>query len=185
MDEDDIVHDVVEDSKRHSVKEGFEPEEYERLKTAVHDDILPLVGSERSFFILGSYDDAERERLRMVQDRLSEIGHAFLMLDTTEAWDYWTTQFKIFASRATYIVGVYEHTDGGHEWEAGYLDHHDYRHKTRILKREYETDEAEYEAFDGMFAHYIQLLDRLGHVYFWDDEQKLFADALENMIADL
>ena len=185
MNEDEIIHEVAEETKHHSAKNGFEPSEYERLKTAVHDDILPLVQSEWSFFILGSYDDTERERLRAVQNRLNEIGHAFLMLDTTEAWDYWTTQFKILATRATYIVGVYEHTDGGHEWEAGYLDHHNYRHKTRILKREYETEEAEYDAFDGMFAHYIQLLDRLGYVYFWETEEELFSCTLEELIEDL
>lgn len=117
MADDDIVHEIAEATKQYSGKDGFAPDEYERLKTAVHDDILPLVRSERSFFILGSYDDAERTRLRSVEDRLDEEGHAFLMLDTTEAWDYWTTQFKILATRATYIVGVYEHADGGHEWE--------------------------------------------------------------------
>jgi hypothetical protein len=184
MDDDEIVHEVVEETKQYSEKDGFEPDEYERLKTAVNDDILPLIQSERSFFILGSYGDTERTRLRKVQDRLSEEGYAFLMVDTTEAWDYWTTQFKILATRATYIVGVYEHTDGGHEWEAGYLDHHEYRHKTRILKREYSTETEEHEAFDGMFAHYIQLLNRLGYVYFWADEQELFDEALEDLIAD-
>ncbi len=36
MGEEEIVHEVVEETEHHSGKDGFEPEEYERLKTAVH-----------------------------------------------------------------------------------------------------------------------------------------------------
>lgn len=185
MADDDLLAAVAAETKQFSDKNEFTPAEYERLKDVVHEDLRPIAYSERSFFIIGSYGDDELVQLRAVQERLQQEGEAFLMRDITDAWEFWTTQFKVLANRATYIVGVFEHTHGGHEWEAGYLDHYEYRHKTQVLKRQYDDEAMERENFDGMFAHYIRFLDRLGRVYYWSDPDDLLDPVIEDLIADL
>lgn len=135
-----------------------------------------LVVSDRSYFVLGSYDDSEKHRLLVVRDLLAGRApgtYAFLMDDFPDAWEYWTTKFKILASRADYVVGVFEHSHGGHAWESGYIDHERFRQKSHVLKREYETEEAEREAFDAMFAHSLAVMDELGRVYRWSDDAEL------------
>lgn len=153
-------------------------EEYRSLRRALHSDVLDVIAADTSFFILGSYNDEEKDRLREVADRLYNDGHAFLLSDTSEAWENWTTQFKIYADRASHIVGVFEHADGGHEWEAGYLDHLEYRSKMYILKRRYPSLDPKEEPFDGMMAHYMLLVNRRGQLFEWDGEEDASADDL-------
>lgn len=43
-------------------------ERYNALKQAILTDVVPIAEAERSFFVLGSYGDAEKERLRFVAD---------------------------------------------------------------------------------------------------------------------
>lgn len=182
---EDLMRSVVEETKHYSAKDTLSREQYRELTRSVHCDLGQLLMGSRSFFLLGSYADAELKRLTAVQSRLNQEGEAFLMKDTPELWEFWTTQFKILANRATHIVGVFEHAQGGHEWEAGYLDHERYRHKTRILKREYtDRDDPTDEPFDGMFAHYIRLLHRLGRVYHWDGSSDATDDELEQSLLD-
>lgn len=145
-------------------------EKYAALKRAVDTDIVPIAQADRSFFVLGSYGDDEEERLRVVEERLDAIGKPFLLKDVEVFEDVlrWTTQFKVLANRATHIVGLYEHSDGGHEWEAGWLDHEPYRGKFTVIKRDYPDLEPRDEPFDGMFAHFLETVDALGQVYRFD-----------------
>ncbi|WP_306061020.1 hypothetical protein [Natronococcus wangiae] len=172
------LHQLIEDTLTYSEKEEHELsiEEYRSLRRSLHTDILDVVAAEQSFFVLGSYNAEERSRLDETVDRLYNEGHAFLLDDTLDAWENWTTHFKIYADRATHIVGVFEHADGGHEWEAGYLDHQEYRTKTYILKRRYPSLEAKEEPFDGMMAHYMILVDHRNQLFEWDGDE----DASEN-----
>lgn len=78
-------------------------------------------------------------------------------------------------SYADHIVGVYEHSKGGHAWEAGYIDQRAYRHRTRAFYRTYETDEAQYEAYDGMFAHYLLSMERVDRARAWETTEDLLA----------
>ncbi len=160
---------IVDETKRYSAKDTLSRDQYRKINRALDEDLETFLLSGRTFFVLGSYGENERDRLTAVKNRLTQEGYAFTMADVPEAWEFWTTKFKVLANRADYIVGVYEHADGGHEWEAGYLDHEEYRKKIRVLKRAYvDLDDPTDEPFDGMFAHFIQLLDRLGRVYFWE-----------------
>lgn len=153
------------------------PQQYRRLKDAVFGEAFEdLVFSDRRYFVIGSYDDGEKRRLLLVRDRLDARGdgvYAFLMDDVPEAWEFWTTKFKVLASRADHVVGVFEHSHGGHEWEAGYVAHERFRRKSHVLKRAYSTEEREREAFDGMFAHFLERMAELGRVYLWTDEDEL------------
>lgn len=170
---DELVAETAERSGRETVT----PEQHRKLKDAVFGAAWEsLVFCERSYFVLGSYDDEERSRLLVVRDRLLARGagtYAFLMDEFPEAWEFWTTKFEVLASRADYVVGVFEHSRGGHEWEAGHVAHERFRRKTHVLKREYETEAAERGAFDAMFAHFLDVMDELGRLYTWTDEDEL------------
>lgn len=145
-------------------------EEYATLKRAIDTDIVPIVEADRSFFVLGSYGDDEEERLRLAEKQLDTVGKPFLLKDVEAFEDVlrWTTQFKVLANRATHIVGLYEHSEGGHEWEAGWLDHEPYRGKFTVIKRDYPDLEPRNEPFDGMFAHFLETVAALGQTYRFD-----------------
>lgn len=169
----DIVEETVEESER----ERISPEQHQDLKDAVFGEKFgDMLFADVSYFVLGSYGNEEKERLLLVRDELRarDGAYAFLMSEMPEAWEYWTTKFVIFANRADYVVGVFEHNRGGHEWEAGQLDRPEYRPKTYVLKREYDSKEQERVHFDAMFAHYLAKMDeQLGQVYHWTDEAEL------------
>lgn len=165
MDDIQAVRDIRADEERYPDDLEFDNERWEQVKTELHDDLGRVI-SETSLFVLGSYNDNEAKRLEAVCSRFEDHGYPYLMEDIVELWEFWTTKFKILVSRSDYIVGVYEHSDGGHEWEAGYIDQKKYRDRTYVFKREYPSKELEYENYDGMFTHYLQSMDRIGH--FWD-----------------
>jgi len=178
---DDTLHQLIEDTRTYAEKEEYDLsiEDYRSLRRALHTDILDIIAADHAFFILGSYDPDEKSRLNKTADQLYNDGHAFLLDDTLQAWENWTTQFKIYADRTTHIVGIFEHSDGGHEWEAGYLDHQKYRPKTYVLKRRYPSLEPKEEPFDGMMAHYMILVDRRGQLFEWDGDEDTEAHELE------
>ena len=180
----DHFHQLIEDTRMYSEKgeDEMSIEQYRNIRRALHTDVLDVLAAEKAFFVLGSYDEAEKGRLRNARDRLYNEGHAFLLDDTLEAWEYWTTHFKIYADRATHIVGVFEHSHGGHEWEAGYLDHLEYRQKTYILKRRYRSVAPREEPFDGMMAHYMLLVDRRGQLFEWAADEDSTPEELERRL---
>lgn len=164
--------------------QSIDREQYAALKRAVETDVVPITEADRSFFVLGSYDD--EERLRLVADRLEPVGKPFLLKDL-EALDSvlgWTTQFKVMANRATHIVGLYEHSEGGHEWEAGWLDHEPYRGKFAVLKREYSDLEPKAEPFDGMFAHFLETLSALGQVHRFEASTEASREEIEQELKE-
>lgn len=183
----DKLHQLIADTLTYSEKEVYELdiEDYRSLRRALHTDILDIIAAERSFFVLGSYETDAKARLTATVERLYNDGHAFLLDETLDAWENWTTHFKIYADRATHIVGVFEHSDGGHEWEAGYLDHHEYRAKTSLLKRRYPTLEPKEEPFDGMMAHYMILVDRRDQLFEWKGDEGAGNDELEESLTNV
>ena len=99
--------------------------------------------------------------------------HAFLMKNLPAFTQNFALKFHVLIRRTDYVVGVFEHNRGGHEWEAGALSSPPVRHRTWILKREYPTTEAEHEAFDAMIADFFALIDELGQILLWTDEAEL------------
>lgn len=168
---------IVEETKEESEKERISPEQHQDLKDAVFgEEFGEVLFADVSYFVLGSYGTEEKERLWFVRDELGarDGAYAFLMDEMPDAWESWTTKFVIFANRVDYVVGVFEHNRGGHEWEAGQLDRAEYRPKTHVLKRKYDSEESEREHFDAMFADYLSKMDeQLGQVYYWRDETEL------------
>lgn len=180
----DELDEIVEKTRRYSGKDRISPDEHQRLKDAVFGErFREIVFADVTYFVLGSYADDEKRLLLLVRDELRRRrdAYAFLMDEMPEAWDYWTTKFRIFADRADYLVGVFEHNRGGHEWEAGRLDDEQYRPKTHVLKREYSTQAQERSHFDGMIADYFRKLDdQFGQLHRWTTEDELL-DRLERV----
>lgn len=183
---------VVTETADYAGKEAVTPEQYRDLKAAVFGaEFGALAFSDRSYFVIGSYDDGERYpldgtgeryRLELVRDQLRarDAAYAFTMDDFPEAWEYWTAKFKVLASRSDHVVGVFEHSHGGHAWESGYIDHEEHRRKSHVLKREYASEETERKAFDAMFAHFLETMAEQGRLYPWSDETELL-EQVENV----
>jgi hypothetical protein len=130
--------------------ETLTPERLEAIQTAMHEDLGRFIDT-TAYFVLGSYGDEERPRLEAVRDYLAREGtpagtdsdvDAFLMDEIHDISEFFTSKFKLLVSYADHIVGVYEHSQGGHAWEAGYIDQPAYRERTNAFYRVYETDEG-------------------------------------------
>lgn len=178
-DEGDLLRDAV-DVFESLLDRNLAPEELEGLKRGLSDEFVldALVYSDRSYLVLGSYgtderDGEELQRLELVRDVLDgrhPAHHAFLLSDLPEFHPNWVLQFLVAARRVDHVVGVFEHSFGGHEFESGALA------LLRpadlwILKRDYET--GEHEHYDGMMADFFALVDERDSLLTWTDEAEL------------
>jgi hypothetical protein len=171
--------------------ETLTPERVEAIQTGMHEDLGRFIDT-TSYFVLGSYGEEERPRLEAVRDQLASDAtpasadndvDAFLMDEILDISEFFTSKFKLLVSYADHIVGVYEHSKGGHAWEAGYIDQPAYRDRTRAFYRTYETDEAQYAAYDGMFAHYLLSMERVDRAQAWETTEDLL-DAVREAYID-
>lgn len=159
--------------------ETLTSETVEEIQTAMHEDLGRFIYN-TSYFVLGSYGDEERPTLEAVQDELTnEDNDVFLMDEIHDITEFFTSKFKLLVSYADHVVGVYEHSKGGHAWEAGYIDQSKYRTRTQVFYRLYETEDEQYEAYDGMFAHYILSMERVDRAHSWTTTEDL-NDAVRN-----
>ena len=76
-------------------------------------------------------------------------------------------------------MGVYEHSECGHSWEAGYIDQPKLRQRTQVFYRIYDTKDELYEAYNGMFANYLLSMERVDRAHTWATSDELL-DAVEN-----
>jgi hypothetical protein len=170
--------------------ETLTPERVEAIQTAMHEDLGRFIDT-TSYFVLGSYGEEERQRLEAVRDQLASDAtpastdddvEAFLMDEILDISEFFTSKFKVLVSYADHIVGVYEHSRGGHAWEAGYIDQPAYRDRTRAFYRVYRTDEVQYESYDGMFVHYLLSMERVDRARTWETTEDLLAAVQEAYI---
>jgi hypothetical protein len=181
---DDAGDQAVIDKLSEQPGETLTPERLEAIQTAMHEDLGRFIDA-TSYFVLGSYGEDERPRLEAVRDHIaSEVPPAnpdsdvdvFLMDEIHDISEFFTSKFKLLVSYADHIVGVYEHSRGGHVWEAGYIDQPAYRERTRAFYRVYETDEEQYAAYDAMFAHYLLSMERVGRSRTWETTDDLLGE---------
>lgn len=180
---DDARIQAVIDALGEQPGETLTPTRLEAIQTAMHEDLGRFVDA-TSYFVLGSYGPEERPTLEAVRDQLgtdaaadgddTEVD-AFLMDDIHDVSEFFTSKFKLLVSYADHIVGVYEHSQGGHAWEAGYIDQPTSRAQTRVFYKVYDTKEAQYDAYDGMFAHYLLSMERVNRAYAWETTDDLLA----------
>jgi hypothetical protein len=160
--------------------ETLTPERLETIQTAMHEDLGRFVGA-TSYFVLGSYGEEERPRLEAVRDRLAKEAasaggddvDAFLMDEILDISEFFTSKFKLLVSYADHIVGVYEHSQGGHAREAGYIDQPALRQRTRAFYRTDDSQDEQYAAYDGMFARYLLSMERVDRAYTWTTTEEL------------
>jgi hypothetical protein len=189
MSEDDSTRAVI-DKLGEQPSERLTPERVESIQTAMHEDLGRFINT-TSYFVLGSYGEDERPRLEAVRDHLAtetatptadDDVDAFLMDEILDISEFFTSKFKLLVSYADHVVGVYEHSQGGHAWEAGYIDQPAYRERTRAFYRTYETDDQQYAAYDGMFAHYLLSMERVDRAQTWETTEGLL-DAVQTAYA--
>lgn len=181
-DVDELVTDVGA-AIRTLLDEPLSPAELERLKRtlyeerAVYEDVL---ASDCSYLLIGSYGTEERsgaeldrlERVRFVLDNRHDGHHAFLLRDVPALAGNFVLTFYVLCLRVDYVVGVFEHNRGGHEFEAGLVAPTN-ECDVWVCKREYDTEEREREAYDAMLAHYFELLESKGRLLRWRTEDEL------------
>lgn len=141
------------------------------------------------YFVLGNYDDPQKERVRRAARVLEREGSenvAVLLDDLDPDDDYWENfyaKFRFVLSMSDYVVVVAEDNDGGHELELGEVPLAD----TFVLKRDYSSasieDDVEREKYDAMLAKLCELLARNERLFEWcsveslDDAVKSVASA--------
>lgn len=190
MSDDAGTHAVI-DKLGEQPGETLTPERLEAIQTAMHEDLGRFIDA-TSYFVLGSYGADERPRLEAVRDQLAPDASAasshsdvdaFLMDEIHDITEFFTSKFKLLVSYADHVVGVYEHSQGGHAWEAGYIDQPSYRTRTRAFYRVYETNGDQYAAYDGMFAHYLLSMEWENRAHSWETTDD-FREAVEMAYAD-
>lgn len=144
------------------------PNEHQQIKDLVNGERLNRVKRhDRRYLVFGAGGDTEAaSRRQLVYDRLDSRtappAIATRLEDfglTDDEIRLWARTFDILCGEATHIVGVIEDFDGGYVWEQGLLFAPEYREKVWILKRSYETEQAEREHYDnGMAASHVELL---------------------------
>lgn len=158
----------------------LERDEVIQIRDAINQHLLPVMEHPCKIFLLGSYGEEEKERLRQVQTILNEFyriqgssdARVYLMEDIpgTDVWINLDVKFRLLADIADSLVGVAEHDRGGFMFEQGILSTDEkYRQKTIIIKREYRTNEEEHDHFSAMQSSGIfSELDRQDRLFRWE-----------------
>ncbi|RQG97095.1 hypothetical protein [Natrarchaeobius chitinivorans] len=150
------------------------------LTLADNEEILHAVGEltsifehDRTYFVLGNYDQEPICRLNLVVDRLNRRSdsYAFRMVDIRGEWDNGIQKFCLVADLVTHIVGVAEKEPSDFLVEQGLLvGTEEYFSKSYVLKREYEEESRPFGWMqDGVF----DLMEEEGRLYRWETESDL------------
>lgn len=163
--------EISEKATEYLHDETLSLEDYENLSNAI-SELTPLVRTDSTYFVLGSYGREEIRRLQLVKDRLNRRpnSYAFLMVDVRGEWKNGVFKFRVLADFSDHIVGVVEHDQSGFLVEQGlFVAEESYFEKTHVLQRTY-SDEWPYSWMqDSVF----ELLERDGRLYTWEDEDEL------------
>ena len=179
------------------------PEQIEAMRDVVYGELDRFADAERTYFVLGNYDEYEKERVESVRDALTDraAGRVAFTLEDVDpdvnVWRNFCVKFRVFARRADHVVLVAEDNDGGHELELGEVD----QEHLYVLKRDYDgasldppaanqgsaADPAfgdlDYERFDAMMLTLFAHLDAEGRLFTWASEAEL-AGAVDRVIAE-
>lgn len=177
------VEELADRAETYLHDASLTPEEYEALKRGVAE-LSPIITTDRSYFVLGSYGRPELRRLQLVKDRLNRRpdAYAFLMVDVRTEWANTYLTFRLLADYADAIVGVVEHDRGGFLVEQGYFTTlREYFEKTHVLRREYEdimpadvdTDVDLDAPYSGMQTSIFEMLEDAGRLSTWATEDEL------------
>lgn len=158
---------------------SFTPEQHQRLKQLLHEDLTEIAYSDRRYLVAGAASEEAAERRFLVCELLDERpdATAFRLEDfgfTRDDLPLWAAAFEILCEQASYVVGVVEDFDGGYVWELGLAFYREIRLKLWILKRVYDDATLQREQYDnGMAASHMAALMQTGRVLEWSDEADL------------
>lgn len=171
------------------------PEQVAAIHRSALGDLGRLAAAETVCFVIGSYDQPQKERLYRACDLLEEHGMTPFLLDEIdpgmEGWRNFYVKFRVLLTRVDHVIAIVEDNDGGHELELGEADLSD----TYVLKRDYtaisleDGDEGPYhdierEKYDAMIATMFDLLDTRDHLYEWTTLTEL-DERIKDLAADL
>ncbi|WP_323171620.1 hypothetical protein [Natrialba sp. PRR66] len=144
-------------------------------------ELTPIYESDRSYFVLGSYDREPIRRLNLVVDRLNRRSdaYAFRMVDVRGEWENGIQKFCLIADLVTHVVGVAEKEPSDFLVEQGLLaGTSEFFEKSHVLKREYPDGEDDHP-FGWMQDGVFDLLESEGRLHRWETEADLVAAAEE------
>jgi len=174
-----------------SLDRDLKRQEVIQVRQAITQHLVPLLEHPQRIFILGSYDEGEKEHVKAVQSVLQDYyrmngyskARVYLMEDIPgqDIWINVDIKFRLFADISDYIVGVAEHDSGGFVFQQGILAScEEYRNKTLLLKRNYPNREREHEEFSAMQSvGLFQQLENQGQLFEWEDLGELLETTTE------
>lgn len=172
--------------------------EVNKLTKSITRHLVPIAENETKIFILGSYAEDDKWRLKMAQDSFQELyrtkgsseAYTYLMDeipgDGPDLWINATIKWDFLAHVADHIVGVLEHDGGDFLMEQGMLSQRkEFRDKLILLKREYDTQEEERNHYSFMQSNGVfQQFAEKDRIFKWSDNQSFLTateDAYELM----
>lgn len=164
--------------------DGTPPEVITAVLRGSLDELDRLRTARNNFFVLGSYDEPEKQRLDALCRVLSvpEGDEPFTLEEIdpgVDVWENFYVKFRVFLLRADHVVAVFESNDGGHELEIGEVD----LDRVHVLKRDYESvsvdHDLEYAKYDAMLGTLFDLLDRRDRLHEWETRREFYAAAAE------
>lgn len=157
----------------------FSADEYETILESI-GDFANITAADRAYFLLGSYGEESKARLKRVQSQLNERpdAYAFLMDEVARPWEQSYAKFRLLADLADYIVGVAEHRCGGFLVEQGYFTAIEpYFQRTYVCQLAYPNDdirEPDHEQpYSWMQEGVFELLDADQRLCVWQTEDEL------------
>ena len=154
--EDSNQSDVLSRAREYHYRKlnRWEAEAIRRISTTLPQTRME---HEHVFFVLGSFEEGNREKLEQLQTLIDDWEgancKAFLMddLGRDEEGDiYGLMKFRVIADEVDHIIGVCEHDRGGFLIEQGIISIVDeYTNQSHLLKRKY-GEEQEREQYSWM-----------------------------------
>lgn len=158
-----------------SLGKSLPPEEFAELNHLAYE-MASKTSRGRLVFLLGSFEDEDKERIKYLQKRINKDSSDLLAVLMDDFQDVRPImKFRLIAYYSDYIVGVCEHDRGGFTLEQGIIvTHPELFGKTYILKREYTQNDEEKANYSWMQSlglfHRFQHEDRLLE---WTNEKEL------------
>ena len=158
------------------------PEEHEVIKHVLYgtERLTTFSSFDRRYLVNGAGGDGgAAANRRAVYEQLGRRSNAESMrledfgLDGDDI-ELWVPVFDILCGRATHIVAVIEDFDGGYRWELGTMERPEYKEKSWVLRRLYDS-EAEHRAQydDGMAESQLRGWEARDRCFRWVDREEL------------
>lgn len=179
---------LIERAREYHHRDSLPPDEFEALMKLGGALVNPANYDDQCF-IIGSYHPDEKPRLEYVQQVINEWSgrnhRAYLMEDFPDDL-HPIVEFRLIADYSDHIIGVFEHDEGGFQFELGMFILIDkYRGRFSLLKRTYPTKDEEREKYNWMLSKgAFTLLDYHDDLWEWSDIDEFEAE-VDDLLTEL